>query len=129
MSLSSVDKIEMLKGSKQCLFLGLFSLASLVGLPLAFIANDAKDDPASGVFRFCYGLAVLSLGSVPLAVAALVLSSRARKLEKQHWNAAKYYRRGGFFCASAALLASCVVALLTFSSIADGTLLRALFPQ
>lgn len=129
MSLSPFERIEMLKGSQRCFYLGLFSLVSFVGLPLGLIAMDAKDEPEGGIFRFCYGLAVLSLGSIPLAVAAMVLSARARKHEKRHWNAGKYYRRGGFFFALGGLLASGGVALMTASSIADGTLLRALFPQ
>lgn len=129
MNANSFDKLEMLKGSQKCFFLGLFSLVSLIGLPLALLANEAKDDPENGFFRFCYGLATLSLASIPLAVAALVLSFRARQHEKNYWNAAKYYRWAGFFCAIAALLASGGVALLTASSIVDGTLLHALFPQ
>ena len=128
MSLAPFEKLEMLKGSQKCFFFGLFSLVSFFGLPLGLIANGAKDDPEGGFFRFCYGLAVLSLASIPLAVAALVLSARARRYERIQGNAARYFRRVGLFCALAALIASGAVAMLAAASIVDGTLLRALLP-
>jgi hypothetical protein len=110
MSLESVAKLTMLKRSLRCMVFGLVSLAAWIGVPFILLAMSVRDESsARGLFAFCYTVSVLSLGSVPFAVATAVFSAQAHAGEKKFWNAARPYRIVGVSCAILSILAATFV--------------------
>lgn len=128
MNTAAAAKIKMLKGSMKCFVFGLISLVALVGVPFAVMAVAGRDDnDDSGFAGFCFFISVLSLAGLPFAAATVVVSTRARRNERNFWNAAKPYRILGDVCASLAFIASFIVGTLCGFMIVDGHILVSLF--
>lgn len=66
-------------------------------------------------------LAMLPVIGLPFAVAALWLSGRVRRHEKQFWNAAKPYRIIGVTCAALATIGWVLIGSLIAMSIVSNT--------
>ena len=67
-------------------------------------------------------LGLLPVIGLPFALAALWISGRVRRQEKQLWNAAKPYRLMGILCAAVGTAGWFVIgALLVFQAICNST--------
>jgi len=119
---SPVDKIQMLKDSQKCLFFGLLSLLSMVGVPFAAMAMASRDSGTSGFVGFCLFMSVLSAAGLPFAVLTVVLSAEVRGFEKELWNPARPYRIVGAICAIIALASSFFVLALVIFLIRNSSL-------
>jgi hypothetical protein len=114
MNNQAVAKIRMHQRSQQCLWCGLVSLLTLIGVPFAMLALAARGD-RDFFFGLCFFFAVLSLAGFPFALATVVMSVKVRGSEKKLWNAARPYRILGAVCAMLNIIASSVVtAIVSF---------------
>ena len=70
---------------------------------------------------FAYGLlGLLPVIGLPFAIAALVISGKARVHENRLWNAARSYRLIGVVCAAAGTIFwFCVISLLIYNSVVN----------